>query len=208
MTGHPCCVQIMQTVMKIVDAVVKRTSADVSDSANVLQDILAAAANERGEWELPLSQEKTAAMRQALEDRSDHLSEVRWRPKMHQDPAPIDAALDTIKCSDHPVLYALSLYTPQRKRSMAPPASGQNQPSCYQCTLRLGMKLAGPESGDMPSRVCRRSCQMRLHGCGRPARTAWTGWWCCCRKCCSCTQLGPCPNPEQVGCVLAPWAVS
>ncbi len=63
--------------MKIVDAVVKRTNADVSDSAKVLQDILAAAANERGEWELPLSQEKTAAMRQALEERSDHLNEVR-----------------------------------------------------------------------------------------------------------------------------------
>ena len=102
-TGHPCCVHIMQTVMRIVDAVVKRTSADVSDSAKVLQDILAAAANERGEWELPLSQEKTAAMRQALEDRSEHLSEVRWHPKMQQDPALVNAALDTSKCRDHPV---------------------------------------------------------------------------------------------------------
>ena len=62
--------------MRIVDAVVKKTNADVSDSAKVLQDILAAAANERGEWELPLTPEKTAAMKKALEDRSDHLSEV------------------------------------------------------------------------------------------------------------------------------------
>ena len=62
--------------MRLVDAVVKRTNADVSDAANVLQDILAAAANERGEWELPLSEENTAAMRQALEDRSQHLNEV------------------------------------------------------------------------------------------------------------------------------------
>ena len=62
--------------MRLVDAVVKRTNADVTDAANVLQDILAAAANERGEWELPLSEENTAAMRQALEDRSQHLNEV------------------------------------------------------------------------------------------------------------------------------------
>ena len=62
--------------MRLVDAVVKRTNADVTDAANVLQDILAAAANERGEWELPLSEENTAAMRQALEARSQHLNEV------------------------------------------------------------------------------------------------------------------------------------
>ena len=73
--------------MKIVDAVVNRTNAFVSDSAKVLQDILAAAANERGEWELPLSQEKTAAMRQALEDRSEHLSEVRlYDPVVQEEP--------------------------------------------------------------------------------------------------------------------------
>ena len=65
-----------QTVMRLVDAVVKRTNADVSDAANVLQDILASAANVRGEWELPLSEENTAAMRRALEDRSQHLNEV------------------------------------------------------------------------------------------------------------------------------------
>ena len=62
--------------MRLVDAVVKRTNTDVTDAANVLQDILAAAANERGEWELPLSEENTAAMRQALEARSQHLNEV------------------------------------------------------------------------------------------------------------------------------------
>ena len=62
--------------MRLVDAVVKRTNADVTDAANVLQDILAAAANEHGEWELPLSEENTAAMRRALEDRSQHLNEV------------------------------------------------------------------------------------------------------------------------------------
>ena len=62
--------------MRLVDAVVKRTNADVTDAANVLQDILAAAANERGEWELPLSEESTAAMRQALDNRSQHLNEV------------------------------------------------------------------------------------------------------------------------------------
>lgn len=76
--------------MRLVDAVVKRTNADVSDAANVLQDILAAAANERGEWELPLSEENTAAMRRALEDRSQHLNEV------------------TDKCRDSEALFRLT----------------------------------------------------------------------------------------------------
>ena len=92
---------LMQTVMRIVDAVVKRTNADVSDSAKVLQDILAGAANERGEWELPLSQEKTAAMRQALEDRSDHLSEVRGHLGMQESPALTGATVDRLKSFGH-----------------------------------------------------------------------------------------------------------
>ena len=47
-----------QTVMTIVDTIVSRTNTQVADSAKVLQAILAAAANERGEWDLPLSAEK------------------------------------------------------------------------------------------------------------------------------------------------------
>ena len=94
--------------MRIVDAVVKRTNADVSDSAKVLQDILAAAANERGEWELPLSQEKAAAMRQALEDRSDHLNEVRGAPGMMYISALTDVVLDYLKSPGH-LVWSLRL---------------------------------------------------------------------------------------------------
>jgi hypothetical protein len=63
--------------MKIVDAIVKKTNSELADSGRVLQEILAAGANERGEWELPLPAEKVAAMRTALDERAEHLNEVR-----------------------------------------------------------------------------------------------------------------------------------
>ena len=66
-----------QTVMRIVDAIVKRTNTQLSDSSAALQAILAAATNERGEWDLPLSPEKVEAMRVAMDARPDQLNEVR-----------------------------------------------------------------------------------------------------------------------------------
>ena len=53
--------------MTIMDAIVARTNTQVADSAKVLQAILAAAANERGEWELPLSAEKALPLPKAWE---------------------------------------------------------------------------------------------------------------------------------------------
>lgn len=53
--------------MTIVDTIVSRTNTQVADSAKVLQAILAAAANERGEWELPLSAEKALPLPKAWE---------------------------------------------------------------------------------------------------------------------------------------------
>lgn len=49
--------------MQLVDAMVKRTEGQLNESAELLQEILKAAADERGEWQLPLSAEKQAAMR-------------------------------------------------------------------------------------------------------------------------------------------------
>jgi hypothetical protein len=65
-----------QTVMRLVDAIVKQTNAQLSDSSAVLQGILAAAANERGEWDLPLSRAQVAAMRAAMDARPEHLTEA------------------------------------------------------------------------------------------------------------------------------------
>ncbi len=65
-----------QTVMKIVDAIAKKTNNELADSGRVLQEILAAGANERGEWELPLPADRVAAMRAALDARAEHLNEV------------------------------------------------------------------------------------------------------------------------------------
>ena len=49
-----------QTVMRLVDAIVKQTNTQLSDSSAALQAILAAATNERGEWDLPLCKAKVA----------------------------------------------------------------------------------------------------------------------------------------------------
>lgn len=62
--------------MKIVDTIVKQTNSELADSGRVLQEILAAGANERGEWELPLTADKVTAMRAALDARAEHLNEV------------------------------------------------------------------------------------------------------------------------------------
>lgn len=49
--------------MRMVDAMVKKSDNQLTDSAAVLQKILVAAADESGHWQLPLSDEKVEAMR-------------------------------------------------------------------------------------------------------------------------------------------------
>lgn len=50
--------------MRMVDALVKRTDTKISDSGRLLESFLKAAADERGEWELPLPPEKLKAMQE------------------------------------------------------------------------------------------------------------------------------------------------
>lgn len=50
-------------VMRMVEALVKQSDHQITDSASVLQKILAAAADERGEWQVPLSDASLEAMR-------------------------------------------------------------------------------------------------------------------------------------------------
>ena len=68
---------LARVVMQLVDAMVRKTNEQLSDSAGVLQEILRAAADERtGEWTLPLTAEKVAAMRQAMDERADKVDEA------------------------------------------------------------------------------------------------------------------------------------
>lgn len=54
---------LAKVVMQLVDAMVKQTTEQLSDSSTILQDILKAAADERtGEWQLPLSEKGRVAM--------------------------------------------------------------------------------------------------------------------------------------------------
>ncbi len=48
----------------------------MSQSSHVLTEVLTAAAEDNGEWELPLSTEKLAAMRQVMEARAESLDEA------------------------------------------------------------------------------------------------------------------------------------
>lgn len=68
---------LAKTVMQLVDAMVRKTSDQLDDSAAILQKILTAAADERtGEWQVPLPADKAEAMREALNAYSDSLDEA------------------------------------------------------------------------------------------------------------------------------------
>lgn len=70
-------VSLAKVVMQLVDAMVRKTNEQLSDSAAVLQEILKAGADERtGEWKLPLPEDKVAAMRAAIEARADKIDEA------------------------------------------------------------------------------------------------------------------------------------
>ena len=55
---------LANTTMRMVDSLVKRTDTKVSDSGRLLESFLKAAADNQGEWELPLAPGKFTAMEQ------------------------------------------------------------------------------------------------------------------------------------------------
>ncbi|GLC47498.1 hypothetical protein PLESTB_000847400 [Pleodorina starrii] len=67
---------VATSVMVLVDAVRRRTEQQLEDSGKVLQDILVAAADEKGEWYLPLTDEQVQRVRDALERHSSRLDEA------------------------------------------------------------------------------------------------------------------------------------
>lgn len=58
---------LASTIMTMANAVVKQTEGQLSQSASTLQSILIAAADENGEWHLPLTAKQSASMQQALD---------------------------------------------------------------------------------------------------------------------------------------------
>ena len=63
-SSHVCRIGgLAGQVMRMVEALVKKSDSQITDSASVLQQIVAASADEGGEWHLPLSDESVAAMR-------------------------------------------------------------------------------------------------------------------------------------------------
>jgi hypothetical protein len=62
---------LARVVMQLVDAMMTRTEQQLDSSAAALQEILRAAADARGEWELPLAPEQADALRDAVHARAD-----------------------------------------------------------------------------------------------------------------------------------------
>lgn len=85
-------VSLAKVVMQLVDGMVKRTNEQLSESTGLLQDILKAAADPKsGEWQLPLSADKLAAMRRVMADNPAALDEgllascYSWMRKASED---------------------------------------------------------------------------------------------------------------------------
>jgi len=82
---------VADSVMLLVDTMVKQTEQQLNDSAAVLQDILKAAADQKGEWYLPLDEAQVASVRAALDKHSDRLDEAllsncfAWMKKCQDD---------------------------------------------------------------------------------------------------------------------------
>jgi len=78
-------------VMRMVEALVKQSDHQITDSASVLKKILAAAADERGEWQVPLSDASLEAMRKEMEANASLLDEsllattTAWMRKADKD---------------------------------------------------------------------------------------------------------------------------
>jgi hypothetical protein len=82
---------VADSVMILVDTMVKQTEQQLNDSAAILGEILKAAADEKGEWYLPLEPNQVAAVRAALDKHSDRLDEAllsncfAWMKKCQDD---------------------------------------------------------------------------------------------------------------------------
>lgn len=67
---------LANVVMQILDALVKKTDEQLTDSSEVLQEILIAGADDNGQWEVPLSDSKMESMRLVMDSRADQLDEA------------------------------------------------------------------------------------------------------------------------------------
>lgn len=63
-------------VMVLVDTVTRRTEQQLKESSRILQEIMSAAADDKGEWYLPLTADQVTNLRAALDKHSDRLDEA------------------------------------------------------------------------------------------------------------------------------------
>ncbi|GAQ86510.1 hypothetical protein KFL_002930070 [Klebsormidium nitens] len=69
-------VELSQRVMSLVDKIVRKTTEKIDDNAGVLEMVLDAAAEQTGEWRVPLSKERINAMRKVMDQRQEYLDET------------------------------------------------------------------------------------------------------------------------------------
>eukprot|EP00898_Chlorokybus_atmophyticus_P001895 jgi/Chlat1/2706/Chrsp180S02864 len=84
--------ELAASVMRTVDTLVKQAKIEMGFSAQVLQEILAAAADkDTGEFSVPLTAEQTKSMKKAMEQRAQYLDEgllsnaMAWMRKANDD---------------------------------------------------------------------------------------------------------------------------
>ena len=87
--------ELANSVMKMVDNLVRATETQMEDSSTVLQEILSASADpDTGEWQVPLNAREVESMRQAIEQRADKVDEAvianayAWMRKASMDKLP------------------------------------------------------------------------------------------------------------------------
>eukprot|EP00199_Chlamydomonas_sp_CCMP681_P005829 CAMPEP_0119101744 /NCGR_PEP_ID=MMETSP1180-20130426/711_1 /TAXON_ID=3052 ORGANISM="Chlamydomonas cf sp, Strain CCMP681" /NCGR_SAMPLE_ID=MMETSP1180 /ASSEMBLY_ACC=CAM_ASM_000741 /LENGTH=262 /DNA_ID=CAMNT_0007085911 /DNA_START=257 /DNA_END=1045 /DNA_ORIENTATION=+ len=80
-----------EKVMLLVNTVMRKTEQQLVDSSRTLQEVMSAAADEKGEWYLPLTPTQVSAVRTAMEKRSEQLNEAMlsnafaWIKKCQED---------------------------------------------------------------------------------------------------------------------------
>jgi len=67
---------LSRACMLLVEAMVQATEETMQGGISVLQEILVAAADEDGEWKLPLPQSAADSMKKAMEERADRIDEA------------------------------------------------------------------------------------------------------------------------------------
>lgn len=146
---------VADTVMLLVDAMVKQTEQQLNDSAAILQDILKAAADKNGEWYLPLDPDQVAAVRAALDRHSNRLDEAllsncfAWMKKCQDD------GMDTMVLLLQKVLQLYASKVLKGPEAEGPEGEAFTRSPSASLPMATVKRLLGSRRGRQAGRHCR-----------------------------------------------------